>query len=436
MRLKDKQSGSVVTTQVGCQIVRQRDGKVLFACAAVLLAVAAALCAVLLVGCSGGGSPVASTAPNQQMQGANDKTPSNNIANTTITPLADQATQILSTMTLQQKVAQLFLLQPEDLTGVSQVVQAGEVSRQCFTDYPVCGLLFSYGNFESKQQTQDLLAGYQQISKSVTGLPLFTCVDEEGGTVARVADTSFFGVNNVGDMCDIGATGDPSQAAQAASYIASYLKDLGFNTDFAPDADVADVAGSDLAYRSFGADPNVVASMVSAQIKAFTAGGVLSCAKHFPGIGGALGDSHQQSIYTNKTISELMADELVPFQAAVEAGVPFIMVGHLTAENATGSTVPASLNKALITDVLRNQMGYDGLIITDSLGMAAVADLYDSYDIGVLALEAGNDLILTPVDFRAAYQGVLDAVESGRITEERIDQSVLRIIRTKLNSLG
>ena len=149
-----------------------------------------------------------------------------------------------------------------------------------------------------------------------------------------------------------------------------------------------------------------------------------------------MGDSHEGAIVSEKTLDELRDWELAPFKAAIDAGVPMVMVGHLTAPNAFGSDVPASLNPAAVTDLLRGELGFQGLVIADSLSMGAVGDFCTPNQAGVAALEAGADLVLMPEDFAAAYQGVLDAVSEGSLSEERIDQSVLRIVKAKLALAG
>lgn len=238
-------------------------------------------------------------------------------------------------------------------------------------------------------------------------------------------------------MADVGAAGDTAQAKAVAARIGGYLSDLGFNLDFAPDSDVCGDPSTDvMALRSFGTDPAIVGSMVSAQVEGFAEAGVLCSAKHFPGIGGVMGDSHEGAIVSEKTLDELRDWELAPFKAAIDAGVPMVMVGHLTAPNAFGSDVPASLNPAAVTDLLRGELGFQGLVIADSLSMGAVGDFCTPNQAGVAALEAGADLVLMPEDFAAAYQGVLDAVSEGSLSEERIDQSVLRIVKAKLALAG
>ncbi len=338
----------------------------------------------------------------------------------------------MADMTLEEKVAQMFIVKPEDITGVDAVVQAGEQTRAALEQYPVGGLIYFGTNLESTDQTRAMLTATQEFAHEITGLPAFLCVDEEGGTVSRIGGTEGFGIENVGDMSAVGATGDTAYAKEVATNIGAYLTELGFNVDFAPDADVANNPDSDtMALRSFGTAGSEVAPFVKAQVEGFTDAGILSCAKHFPGIGGAEGDSHEVSIYSHKTLDEMAQDELLPFQAAIEADVPFIMVGHLSTPEATGDDTPASINPAIITDVLREQLGYDGIVITDSMSMGAVNERYTASEAAVLAIEAGVDIVLTPADFPAAYQSVLDAVSSGRISEERIDESVARIVQAK-----
>lgn len=347
-------------------------------------------------------------------------------------PLTTRAQQIVSAMTIEQKVAQLFVVQPEAVTQVSTQTKAGDYTRECLKKYPVGGIVYFAKNLTSNSQTTAMLTDTQAYYEQIMGFPILLGVDEEGGTVARIASDSDFGIENVGDMAAIGATGDTSKATAAAVTVGTYLKKLGFNLDFAPVADIATTTSSALVRRSFGADAATVAPMVRAQVGGYLSTGILCCAKHFPGIGGAEGDSEDELIYTRSTLDEMKASELLPFESAIDAGVPMIMVGHLACTEVTGDDVPASLNPKIVTDVLRNQLGYDGVVITDSLQMGAVAGLYDSSDIGVRALLAGDDMILMPTDFQACYQGILDAVSDGTLSEERIDESVVRIVRAKL----
>lgn len=347
--------------------------------------------------------------------------------------LDERVSEAVSGMTLEEKVAQLFVVRPEDLTHVGTQVAAGEATRAALEELPIGGICYFAQNLVDPDQTREMLSNTQAYYEEVTGLPCFLAVDEEGGTVLRVGSNPVFGVERIGNMRDVASD---EEARQVAVTIGSYLTDLGFNVDFAPDADIADVEGSTLGLRSFGASAEVVAPRVRAQVEGFLSTGILCSAKHFPGIGGAVGDSHDGTITADTTVEELRASELVPFEAAMEAGVPFVMVGHITLPNVTGDRVPASLNHAIVQGLLRDELGYDGIVITDALNMGAVVEEVGHDRIGVQALLAGVDMVLMPADLEAAYRGVLDAVASGELSEERIDESVARVVRTKLELAG
>lgn len=353
-----------------------------------------------------------------------------------VDPLAEKVDEAIAAMSLEEKVWQLFVVRPEAVTGVSVQTAAGEATRAALAERPVGGICYFGANLTGQDQTREMLSNTSRYAEELTGLPIFLCVDEEGGTVARVAGNSAFGVDDMGDMRDIGATGDTERAYDAAHYIGTYLDYLGFNVDFAPDADIASNPDGTMGRRAFGATADEVAPMVAAQVRGFTDAGVLCSAKHFPGIGGALGDSHDQSIYSEKTLDEIRGEELVPFEAAIEEDVPFVMVGHLSMPNITGDDDPASISSELVTDVLRGELGYEGIVITDSFEMGAATSALDGAGLAVAALSAGVDIVLMPEDLDAAYQGVVDAVAAGELTEARIDESVRRILRVKLGRLS
>ena len=172
--------------------------------------------------------------------------------------------------------------------------------------------------------------------------------------------------------------------------------------------------------------------MVCAEMQGLNEHQILSVVKHFPGQGATAGDSHDGAVSTDKSLDDLLANELVPFQQAVNNGASFVMVGHISAPAVTGDDTPASLSSVMVTDVLRNQLGFHGVVITDAMNMGAVTGTYSSADAAVTAIQAGVDMILMPDDFQSAYQGVMDAVAGGTITEDRINESVARIIKVKL----
>lgn len=349
-------------------------------------------------------------------------------------PVEEQAAQLVSQMKLEDKIAQMFVITPNALTGyASGVTAAGDTTKEAYQSRPVGGIVYMADNLTDPEQTTTMLSNMQEIARERTGLPVFLCVDEEGGSVARIAGNDAFGVTDVGNMSDIGASGDVQNAYNAGSTIGSYLAALGFNVDFAPVADVLTNPDNQvLGQRSFGSDAQTVAGMVTSELQGLSAAGVYGTVKHFPGHGGTSGDSHDGAVSTDKTLEELMAEELVPFQSAIDGGVNFVMVGHISAPNVTGDNAPATLSKVLITDVLRGQMGYNGIVITDAMNMEAITGFYNSDKAAVLAVTAGADMILMPADYNTAYTGILNAVNDGTITEERINESVTRIVKAKL----
>lgn len=335
----------------------------------------------------------------------------------------------IGAMTLEQKVAQLFIVTPEALVeGVSQVTQAGDMTREGVTAHPVGGIVYFAQNLLDPEQTTTMLANVKQFYADAGNVAPFIAVDEEGGTVVRVADNEAFGAQDVGDT---------EAAKRAAEQIADYLMPLGFNLDFAPVADVVDPLRSDtMGLRSLSSDAAVAADMVRAEVEGFRDKKMLCCAKHFPGIGAAAGDSHEGAITIEATNEELETVDLVPFRAAIEAGVPMIMVGHVSLPSIVGDSTPAPLSSAVVQGMLRDSLGYTGIIVTDSLSMGAITDYYTPAEAAVAALKAGCDVPLMPERFDEAYQGVLNAVQAGELTEERIDESLIRILAAKQEYFG
>lgn len=347
----------------------------------------------------------------------------------------DEISQWLDSHTIEEKVAQLFIITPEALTGYSLVTEAGDTTRTAINQYPVGGLIYFAKNLETPEQTRTMLENTLAFYEEAGAMEPFLTVDEEGGRVARIGGNSAFGVEQVSCMYDIGQTGDVSLAAAAGVTISDYLLDLGFNMDFAPVADIrSNPSNTVIGDRSFGSDPQLVADMVIAEYNAMEEEGITPVIKHFPGHGDTAEDSHVGNAYTNKTLEELNECELIPFQQAIDDGVQVIMVGHISTPNITDDGLPASLSSYMINDLLRQQMGFDGVVVTDSFGMGAISQNYSSADAAVMAINAGVDIILMPEDFYSAYNGVLAAVESGEISEERIDESVRRILEVKLHT--
>lgn len=341
--------------------------------------------------------------------------------------------QKLESMTLEQKVAQLFVVTPEQLTGVSQAVVAGSATQRALDDIPVGGLCYFAQNITGSQQLRDLLANTCDIaSRSGAGIAPFLTVDEEGGLVARVANSGYFDVESFSNMAEVGATGDETKAAYVGRTIGAYLHEIGFNVDFAPVADVLTNPRNEvIGPRAFSSDPGVVAQMVSAEVAAMLETGTMPCIKHFPGHGDTAGDSHTGAVVSKRTADEIRACEYKPFQAGIEAGCPFVMVGHIETPDLAADGLPASLSKTMITDELRGRLGFEGVVISDSFVMGAITQRYAPSDVAVRFIQAGGDMILMPENLQEAYRGVLAAVDGGAIEESRIDESVERILEVK-----
>lgn len=338
----------------------------------------------------------------------------------------------IEALTLEEKVAQLFMVTPEQLTGVETVVAAGDATKQAIENCPVGGIIYFAKNIQTPDQVKQMLANTQQYSIDRIGVPVLLSVDEEGGQVVRIANNSNFSVPTFPYLSEIGQSGDTQEVKEVGSQIGAYLKELGFNMDQAPDADVISNPENEVVkYRSFSSDPDQAAEMAGAYLEGLNSQGIIGVYKHFPGHGGTTGDTHEGYAYVESTLDELRQNDLIPFKKGIEDGLRVIMAGHISCPNVTGDSKPAILSTMLITDILREEMGFDGIIITDALDMGAITEQYTPDEAAVEALKAGVDMLLMPADFRTAYQGVLTAVQTGEFTEERIDESVYRIWKVK-----
>lgn len=345
--------------------------------------------------------------------------------------------EIMEGMSLEEKTAQMFMITPEALTGVGQVLEAGDMTREAINEYPVGGLIYFTQNLQDPEQVRKMTGNVQNFSEERIGLPMLLSVDEEGGTVTRFGGNAAFDYDASADMDAIGASGDTRLAYELGEKIGSFLHSLGINMDNAPDADVlSNPANTVVKDRSFGSDCSVVSEMALAELKGLEDQGVKGVLKHFPGHGATTADTHAGYAYTDASLEEMKTNELVPFQDGIEAGVDIIMAGHISCPQVTGNEEPASLSEKMINGVLREDMGFSGVVITDAMNMGAIAENYSPAEAAVKAVLAGVDMILMPEDFRQAYTGVLNAVKSGKITEERIDASVYRIVKLKLQISG
>lgn len=357
-----------------------------------------------------------------------------NFTTTKIVLSSDSIQTIMSKMKLKDKICQMFIVTPEGLTGYNgSVTMSGDLTKESIEKYPVGGVIYFADNLEDAPQTYQMLSDIQNYSREDNGIGLFLAVDEEGGTVARVADslktTAFY------DMEFYGEKHDSEEAYAIGNIIGNDIKTFGFNVDFAPVADVNINPENELGSRIFSDDPYVVSDMVSGVVKGLEDSGVCATLKHFPGLGAGDGNTHNDDfVFIDRTYQELMESEFVAFRGGISAGSDFVMVGHQIT-SASGDDLPGDLSYTVVTQWLRNTLGFNGIAITDAQNMAAITQNYTPGDAAVASIQAGMDIILMPMDLSNAINGVYEAVKSGKISEARINESVYKIL-SKKNELG
>jgi len=337
----------------------------------------------------------------------------------------EQAQAYLDTMTLDEKIWQMFITTPENLTGQSPVTIASPWTQEALEAKPVGGICYFASNLIDRQQTMEMLS----LTQSYTKTPLFLAVDEEGGLVSRAGANEAMGVTHFEAAAVYGESGDAGQVYNVGKTLAQQLGELGFNLDFAPVADVVtNDKNTEIGSRAYSSDAAVAAPLVSSMVQGLQRGGMAACLKHFPGHGSTAEDSHTGKSVSTRTRQQMQETEWRTFRAGVDSEVAFIMVSHLTNENL--SEHPCSLSPEVMK-LLREELGFNGIIITDSLQMGAILNYYTSAQAAVMAITAGADMLLMPNDLQTAYDGILAAMQEGTITEERINESVLRILETK-----
>lgn len=333
--------------------------------------------------------------------------------------------EAIEVMPLEDKVAGLFVVEPEAITGVATAIQAGTDTQTALASYPVGGLIYFNKNMRSKPQLEVML----ENTKLYTKYPVFLAVDEEGGEASRLAKAGL--ATQVSSPEMIGKTGEIEYAYMAGSTVGKYLSDYGFNLNFAPVADLNCVEDSVIGSRSFGSDAEEVSQYVLEMMRGIQEQNVTACLKHFPGIGSTILDTHFGMATTERTREEFEKNDFKVFKKGIEEGAEMIMVGHISAPGLTGDNMPCSMSETVVTDILRKELNFKGVIISDAMDMAAITEYYEADQAAIMALRAGCDMILMPEDFKKAYEGVLMAVQSGTISEERIDDSLRRVYRIK-----
>jgi beta-N-acetylhexosaminidase len=356
---------------------------------------------------------------------------------------SDRIDQIINRMTLPEKVGQLFVTyaygQTADTTDPADVAHNEQElgvanGKELIEKYHVGGVIYFAwsNNVANPEQIAGLSNGLQRVATSQrSGIPLLISTDQEHGVVTRVGPPA---TQLPGNMA-LGAGRSVPDAYDAAQISGKELRAIGINQNFAPVSDVnVNAQNPVIGVRSFGSDPALVSDMVAASVDGLQSANVAATGKHFPGHGDTATDSHYGVPIINHTRAQWDSIDAPPFRAAISRGIDTIMTAHIVVPALDPSGVPATLSRPIITDILRGEMGYDGVVITDALTMQGVRDGFGDDRIPVLALKAGVDQLLMPAPGKLdiAYHAVLDAVHSGELTEDRIDQSVHRVLQLKM----
>ena len=350
----------------------------------------------------------------------------------------DQIEQELQSMTLEQKIGQLFIVRPEaldkdafynsptDLKNLS-LQEVTERMRVTAAKYPMGGIILFGHNIKDEAQ----LTRFVQDLRDLPSHPLL-CIDEEGGRVARIGNNPNFRVPKVPPAAQLAAAGRTKDVYDAAFQIGTYLKQYGFDIDFAPVADVnTNPQNIVIGARAFSNDPNQAAPMVKNYLKGLQKAGIVGCLKHFPGHGDTQADTHFGYAMSRKTWEEIDNCEMIPFKAGIKAGAQMIMSAHISLPNVTGSNTPCTLSSMIMKDKLRDELGFDGVIITDAMEMGAILRQYPVQDASVMAIKAGVDILLCVREYPLVFETVMAAVRRGEIPESRIDESVRRILKLR-----
>ncbi len=342
-----------------------------------------------------------------------------------ITPeeqLDDYIDTIIAGMTLEEKVAGLIITTPEQLTGVNTATRAGSGTQTAIQKMPVGGLVYYRKNIENADQIKEMLSNTKGYSK----YPVFLAVNE-GGDNASSVQNSGIGVTPVKEPKEIASA---AEAYALGVTIGTYLKELNFNVNFAPTADILHVDNAAVADYCFGSDAVANSQYVAEFVKGLEEQQISATLKTFPGTGHLTNSTSKGTVSTDKSRADYAQDFTV-FKAGIEAGTDFVMVSHIVAEGLSGGVEPCSMSASVVTDILRGEMGYRGIVITEPMDVPAISEYYSASEAAVAALKAGCDMILMPEDLDEAYQGILSGVQDGTVAEARINDSLKRIFRVK-----
>ena len=338
----------------------------------------------------------------------------------------------ISAMTDEQRIAQLFMVTPETLTGVDVATAAGEATKAALSENAVGGIIYFAQNIAEPGQLREMLYNTQSYALSTNNIPLFLGVDEEGGEISRIASNEAFKEELPAEEERTVTSGlSPEGLYSVANNIGKYLKSYGFNLDFAPVADIALSENSVMADRAFGNEEEYVTDMAVNYFSGLKDAGIMSCYKHFPGLGRADENTDLAAVSINAISEELKSMDCRPYERGIENGLNLIMVANASYPGMDGSGVPACMSGIIISDYLKGGLGFKGIVITDALSAKSIGDNYSSGEAAVAAVNAGCDMLLMPADYREAYGAVLEAYQSGAIPKERVEDALIRILTVK-----
>lgn len=356
------------------------------------------------------------------------------LSDETISTIVDN---VVNCMTLNEQVGQLFIVDLKSMDTSAKSIKGKSLTKKqkkSLRLYPVGGIILYSSDVKNREQLTRLLSNLQEESE----LELFICVDEEGGAVSRVSHNKRMKTTAFPSMYTVGQSGDINRAYEVGSTLGRDLKKLGINVDFAPVADVAALTGDmqfvseEIGERSYGSDAALVSRMIEKQVQGMTEEGLCATLKHFPGQGSADSDTHISAANVSKTITELRECDFLPFRAGIKEGAQFVMLSHEGVNVVTGDSTPACMSSLIVQDILREELQFSGIVITDAMNMVSITGQYTAKEAAVNCLNAGVDMILMPEDLEEAYNGILDAVSEGTLSRERIKEAAKRIIKCKI----
>jgi beta-N-acetylhexosaminidase len=341
----------------------------------------------------------------------------------------DPVLSFMETLTIEDKIGQMIFINARDVSNSSSLLTVDSFLNERLTNIRPGGVILFGGNLDTIPQTLNLIDTLQEKSN----IPLFIAADVEGGNINRLRSSEALHATDLPSNREIGGISSIERAEKKAHVIGKEMSVLGFNMNFAPVADIlSNPENRVIGDRSFGSDPREVGQLVALTVRAFKEEGIIPVIKHFPGHGDTQADTHLGSVSVKHDRERLEENELIPFKMGIDAGAPALMTAHIQVPAVTNNDLPSTLSPRIISGILREDMDFPGLVITDSMGMGAITKRWDSGEAALMAVKAGVDILLNPVSPEEVFDTFLQAVRDGSISQERIDESVYRIIQVKM----